>query len=195
MKRYKLLKDTPSLKVGMIFELHEDGRLFLREAEDCIAIPVFQKNDIDKFNEWFVEIKATDWKPKEGDEYWTIYNDGSIDANTWRDDCVDKERYNMNNCYHTEEDAKYAKELQIARTIIKRSSDFVPDWNDVNQGKWYVVYHHQKKRLLVIKVPSYVDSGAIAYYRTDDDARQAMEDLEPEYLLYFGIDPSDTDKG
>ena len=61
MKRYKLLKDTPTLKAGTIFEevvSDFDGLKGLARITPVGAktSPHFTIKDIDNFNEWFEEI-------------------------------------------------------------------------------------------------------------------------------------------
>ena len=194
MKHYKLLKDTPTIKAGTIFEevvsdFDELKELVRITPVGTKTVPQWTIQDIDNFNEWFEEVDKAGWKPTKGDEYWSIYNNGDIDKSTWNDDDTDKERYRMGNCYRTEEDAKHAKKVQIARTRIKRSSNFKPDWNDRDQAKWYVSYVHRYQQLFIsMALNSIIDDGAIVYYATEADTKQAIKDLEPEYLLHFGVE-------
>ena len=106
MKRYKLLKDTPTIKAGTIFEEivnMSDGTRELAVAvpgEDIPQDPQFTIQDIDNFDEWFEEMEEpTDsiyWKPNNGDEYWYI------------DDCAGEV---PESCYITDE--KRRKEWHI----------------------------------------------------------------------------------
>ena len=192
MKRYRLLKDSPDAKTGDIFQRKTDDAILVDiiykiDSEGIALAPTYHIEDITNFDEWFEEIDKAGWKPTKGDEYWTIYNNGNIDKSTWNDDCTDKERYKMGNCHRTEEDAEHAKKVQIARTKIRRSSNFKPDWNDADQIKWHVVYDHVNC-CLDIRVSYMVSEGAIVYYETREDTRQAIKDLEPEYLLHFGVE-------
>ena len=192
MKRYRLLKDTPTIKAGTIFEEVVSDFDKLKELVRITPLgaktsPQWTIQDINNFDEWFEKVEEADWKPKKGDEYWTVYEEGSISKSTWNDDCVDKGRYRMGNCHRTEDDAKHAKEVQIARTKIEQSSDFKPDWNDDNQEKWYVAYDHSEECLCVERC-FVLNNGAIVYYKTIEDTEQAMEDLEPDYLLHFGVE-------
>lgn len=191
MKRYKLLKDLPDAKTGDIFQRKTDdvtlvNIIYKIDSEEIALAPTYHIEDITNFDEWFEEINKAGWKPTKGDEYWTIYNNGSIDRSTWNNDCTDKERYEIGNCHRTEGDAKHAKKVQIARSKIKRSSDFKPNWDDADQIKWHVVYDHVNC-CLDIRVSYMVSEGAIVYYETREDTRQAIKDLEPEYLLHLGI--------
>ena len=183
MKRYKLLKDTVNCKAGTIFESKSEG-LYGNNGYGEIS---FAHGTINNFDEWFEEIKETDWKPKIGDTYWLIATDGMILRSKCDNFNIDNTRYEIGNYYRTKEDCEHAKKVQIARTKIRRSSNFKPDWNDVDQIKWHVVYDHVNC-CLDIRVSYMVSEGAIVYYETREDTRQAIKDLEPDYLLHFGVE-------
>lgn len=79
MRLYKLLKDTPTIKAGTIFEEVTSDYDELKELVRITPIgaktsPQFTIQDIDNFDEWFEEIQEpTDsihWKPKIGEVYW-----------------------------------------------------------------------------------------------------------------------------
>lgn len=46
------------------------------------------------------------WKPKEGDRYYIIGDDGDVVPDTWDGCDLDADRYNFGNCFRTEEEAK-----------------------------------------------------------------------------------------
>ena len=200
MKRYRLLKDLPYAKAGEVFERKthksEDGlsdydyleiRKRVRIGEDETRFGVKYNGFLNNFNEWFEEIKETVWKPKTGDTYRYINSDGIILLSRWSNDDLDNARYEIGNCYRTDKEAEHAQRVQIARTIIKQSSDFKPDWDDDNQEKWYVAYDHSEKCLCAERC-FVLNNGAIVYYKTIEDTEQAIEDLEPDYLLHFGVE-------
>ena len=189
MKRYKLLKDTPTIKAGTIFEERISDFDKLKELVRITPIgtktvPQWTIQDINNFDEWFEEIEEMEWRSK--NKYWYIADCGIVVCNAWRNGGVDNDRYEIGNCYRTEEEARYAKGLQIARTKIRRSSDFKPNWNNRNQLKYYVAYDYDNNCLYICAC-YYMDGGAIVYYKTKEDAEQAIEDLQPEYLLHFGV--------
>lgn len=183
MKRYKLLKDTVNCKAGTIFESKSEG-LYGNNGYGEIS---FAHGTINNFDEWFLEIKETGWKPKMHQEYWLITDGGVLSKTVWLDGILDNVRYTNGNCYRTKEDCEQAERVQIARTTIKRSSDFVPDWSDANQEKWYVAYDHSEKCLCAERC-FVLNNGAIVYYKTIEGTEQVMEDLEPDYLLHFGVE-------
>ena len=100
MRKYRLLKDTPALKAGTVFEL-KDGRLFLKESEDCVAISVFQKDGVNDFDEWFEEVREFGgWQPKGSKKYKYLNSSGKVDVDIFLSiSPIDQFRYSTGNCY------------------------------------------------------------------------------------------------
>lgn len=190
MKRYKLIKDLPTFKAGNIFYTSERGDLFYDDSNN--GIKAYSHKTLEKFpnilTDWFEEIKEMNWKPKIGDEYWHICTDGIILRSQWRNGSIDNGRYEIGNCYRTKEDTEHAKKVQIARTKIKRSSNFVPDWDNKCQEKFFVYLNHFAKYLDVGNTVSYNTIGQIVFYQTRKEAERAMEELKQEYFLHFGVE-------
>lgn len=190
MKRYKLIKDLPTFKAGNIFYISERGDLFYDDSNN--GIKAYSHKTLEKFpnilTDWFEEIKETGWKPKEGDKYWLINDFGNVCATYWTGDFIDNNRCELGNYYRTEADAEHAKKVQIARTKIKRSSNFVPDWDNKCQEKFFVYLNHFAKYLDVGNTVSYNTIGQIVFYQTRKEAERAIKELSQEYFLHFGVE-------
>lgn len=46
------------------------------------------------------------WKPEEGEPYWMINSNGTVDTYCWCDDPMDNSRFNFGNCFKTKKEAK-----------------------------------------------------------------------------------------
>ena len=101
MKRYKLLKDLPTIKAGEIFKEtvtgYNEKNLLVRIAPLNAKSPRLKVQDIDNFDEWFEEVKEpTDsihWNPMIGEKCFILENANIIptlftgklrDYNAWR---------------------------------------------------------------------------------------------------------------
>ena len=207
MKRYKLLRDLPTFKAGDKFFINEKGDLIAGTPEkpkenilgdgDFVSVyPVklvaYAKQTLDKFpnilTDWFEEIKedGVDWKPEKGQDYWYVTDLTEIYPRTWDNSDIDNQRWGIGNTYRTVEQAGHARNLQVARTKIRRSSDFVPDWSDSSQPKYCVYYDHKNKCLCHGMYYDF-NYGEIVHYATQEDVERAIEELEPEYLMHFGV--------
>ena len=193
MKRYKLLKDLPDAKTGDIFQRKTDDVtlvdiIYKIDSEEIALAPTYHIEDITNFNEWFEEIEEMEWRPRTTDKYWLVNTFGQVDFDFWDGGCIDNARYEIGNCYRTEKEAEHAKKVQIARTKIRRSSNFVPNWDNKCQEKFFVYLNHFAKYLDVGNTVSYNTIGQIVFYPTRKDAERAIEELRQDYFLHFGVE-------
>jgi len=194
--KYKLLKDTPTIKAGTIFEEivnMSDGTRELTVAvpgEDTPQDSQFTIQDIDNFDEWFEEIEEpTDsihWKPKYDDWYFYISDHGSVCSDIWNDNYTDNKRLAFGFVYRTMEEAEKARERRLAEVRLQRTSDFKPDFED-SRGGWVVYYNYKDKELYSYDT-DYDDSGETIRYATEEDSRKSIRENREDWLKYFGIE-------
>ena len=200
--KYKLLKDTPTIKAGTIFEEivnMSDGTRELTVAvpgEDIPEDPQFAIQDIDNFDEWFEEMEeptdSAHWKPKIAEKYFYINEYGDVEWEVWNDDDVDNRLMAMGLVYRTEEECERAKERRLAKVRLCKTSDFEPIFES-EYGGWIVYFDYENRMLDCAKVFS-CDRGELVHYATKEDAKKSIRENEQDWKIYFGIDPSDTDK-
>ncbi len=191
--KYKLLKDTPTIKAGTIFEEVISDFDELKELVRITPIgaktsPQFTIQDIDNFDEWFEEIKepvdSIHWKPKIGDRYWTSGNTG-VYSQVWGDDEFDRDRYESGKIYKTKEEGEKACERELAEVRLRRTSTFKPDFEN-GKGGWIVFYDYECETLAIFKIGCY-DSGEPVHYATREEAEKSIEENEQDWKIYFGI--------
>lgn len=193
--KYKLLKDTPTIKAGTIFEeivSMSDGTRELAVAvpgEDIPEDPQFAIQDIDNFDEWFEEMEeptdSAHWKPKIGEKYFYINEYGDVEREVWNDDDVDNRLMAMGLVYRTEEECEEARDRRLAEVRLRRTSDFKPDFENGNGG-WLVFYNYKHRKLDT--VPDFsIDSGEPVRYETIEDAEKSIEENREDWMIYFGV--------
>lgn len=190
--KYKLLKDTPTIKAGAIFQeivREVDGSKILKEY-DSNNKNTMLVSEIKNFDEWFEEIKEpTDnihWKPKPGEKHWYMDSDGDIYDNTFDGECLfRRRRFEFGNTYPTEEACRKAKERKLAEVRLQRTSNFEPDFEDC-RGGWVVYYNYKDKELYAYDT-DYDDSGEIVRYATKEEAEKSIRENREDWLTYFGI--------
>ena len=197
MKHYKLLKDTPTIKAGTIFEeivSMSDGTRELAVAvpgEDIPEDPQFAIQDIDNFDEWFEEIKEpTDsihWKPQRGDKIWYLDENGNTNFTYFdEDDSYHLSRFEFGNTYRTSQECEKARERRLAEVRLQQTSNFKPNFEDANGG-WTVYYSYKDKKLNSF-FAGYDDAGEIVCYETKEEAEKSIEENREDWLKYFGIE-------
>nr|DAG72475.1 MAG TPA: hypothetical protein [Caudoviricetes sp.] len=192
--KYKLLKDTPTIKAGTIFEEVASDFNQWKELVRITPIgaktsPQFTIQDIDNFDEWFEEIQEpTDsihWKPKYDDWYFYISDHGSVCSDIWNDNYTDNNRLAFGFVYRTEKEAQKAREHRLAEVRLQGTSDFKPDFENGNGG-YIVDYDYINKKLECCDC-FWNDSGEIVRYETKEDAEKSIEENREDWLIYFGI--------
>lgn len=193
--KYKLLKDTPTIKAGTIFEKVVRGVDGIKGS--AVVVPIgantdFQWTikDIDNFDEWFEEIEepldSIHWKPGHGDEYFWIDECGSILPGTfYRDSIYDQQRLTFGNVYRTEKEAEKARDRRLAEVRLRRTSTFEPDFKN-GRGGYVIFYNPEEKKLETHNVYCY-DYGEIVRYETVEEAEKSIKENERDWKIYFGI--------
>ena len=196
MKRYKLRKDTPTIKAGTIFEevvSDFDGAKELARITPVGAKtnPQWTIRDIDNFDEWFEEVEEpTDsihWKPRYDDgEYWIVNSYGLIVKRIWSDSIEDLNMYKLGFIYPTEEKCKKDRNRKLAEVRLRRTSTFTPDFEN-GRGGWFVAYNHLEGKLEYFQC-SWQDAGESVRYKTREDAKKSIKENEQDWKIYFGIE-------
>lgn len=192
--KYKLLKDTPTIKAGTIFEEivnMSDGTRELTVAvpgEDTPQDPQFTIQDIDNFDEWFEEIKepvnSIHWKPKIGDRCFILENANIRPAN-YTGMLRDYNAWRTGRVFRTEEECEKALDRELAEVRLRRTSNFKPDFKN-GKGGWMVYYDHGCETLAVCEL-DYYDDGEIVRYKTRAEAEKSIKENERDWKIYFGI--------
>ena len=195
MKYYKLLKDTPTIKAGTIFEEivnMSDGTRELAVAipgEDIPQDPQFTIQDIDNFDEWFEEMEEpTDsihWEPEVGEKYWFINEYSLVSERTWTDDSKDFNVHSIGGVFRTAQECMDYVHRRMAEARLQRTSNFEPDFKDC-RGGWVVYYNYKDKELYAYDT-DYDDSGENVRYATEEDARKSIKENREDWLIYFGV--------
>lgn len=191
MKRYKLKRDIPAFKAGEVFYLSDAGSLF-RESDN---VPVYGWTIIDKnpniLTDWFEEIKeSTRLMPDEDQKYYLLDSNGLVHGSIWADDSVDRIRFEIGNCFQTEEEAEQVIEYLKALAVVRgdATSKFVK-----GKGNWYVYYEADNNRLIVNSLYYQNNNGifGLPYFATKEDAQRSIGLHKKEWLTIFGVKEED----
>lgn len=191
MKRYKLLKDTPAFKAGTECYIEETGHMVpCRGISYAIVHKDQLENNPNILTDWFEEIKEpTRWKPEMHQVYRYINTDSSISGSTWTDDYFDDGRFEIGNCFKTEEEAKQVVEYLKALAVVRgdATTRFVK-----SRDNWYVYYDTDSNSLESSISRSMLDNGifGLPYFATREDAKRSIEQHKSEWLTIFGIEES-----
>lgn len=190
MKRYKLKRDIPAFKAGTECYIEEAGNMVPCRG---ISYTIVHKDQLEKnpniLTDWFEEVKEpTRWKPERYDEeYYYLENTGWICSDTWRDAVsIDHERFEIGNCFKTEEEAERVVEYLKALAAVRGDAT-----TEFTRGKsnWFV-YLDADHNSLHSTCSYYIYSKGVfglPYFATEDDARRSIELHKKEWLTVFGV--------
>ena len=189
MKRYKLLKDTPAFKAGTECYIEEAGNMVPCRG---ISYTIVYKDQLEKnpniLTDWFEEIKeSTRWKPEMDNEYYYIGNCGDVYNDDWISCDVDRNRFEIGNCFQTEEEAKRVVEYLKALAVVRgdATSKFIKGIDN-----WSVHYYAPHNCLDVADNSYLIKNGifGLPYFATREDAQRSIEQHKNEWLTIFGIE-------
>lgn len=189
--KYKLLKDTPTIKAGTIFEEVTSDYDELKELVRITPIgaktsPQFTIQDIDNFDEWFEKIQDNiHYRPRNGETVFCLNEEGDIYSFTFNDLLSHHKRLAFGFVYRTIEEAQKARERRLAEVRLQRTSNFEPDFEN-GKGGYIVNYDYIDKELDCFD-SSWNDSGEPVRYATKEEAEKSIEENERDWKIYFGI--------
>lgn len=179
MKRYKLLKDTPTLKAGTIFEEREssDGYKELGQVvtDGCLTRPWLTASEINNFDDWFEEIPEYKRRRAEiGDLYYFIDDSGNVTYKYDYDNLWDNYRHSTGNYGLVKKDLETKREYDIARQVLL---------DDAEGGKWkkdeknYFAHYDEEWSFDYIM---YYVPGVI-YFRDEESVEKSLEEHKEQW--------------
>ena len=186
MKRYKLLKDTPTLKAGTIFEERESSDEYKElgqvVADGCLTRPWLTVSEINNFDEWFEEIpeKHERWRGGRGDSYYFIDDEGAIRHEIDTNDDMDNYRYNAGIYGRTEQELKVKLEYDIARQVLLDDAEG-GKWVE-NGENWHAFYDTIAKTHIGMSGMSYYFSGVICF-KDEESLLKSLEEHKEQWEI------------
>lgn len=190
--RYKLLKDTPTIKAGTIFEEVTSDFNGLKELVRITPIgaktsPQFTIQDIDNFDEWFEKMKDNiHYEPRNGEKVFCLNEEGDIYSFTFNDLLSHHKRLAFGFVYRTKEEAEKARERRLAKIRLQQTSDFKSNFEN-GSGGWAVCCYRANKELYCVRIYG-CDSGEPVHYKTLEEAEKSIRENERDWKIYFGIE-------
>ena len=167
MKRYKLLKDTPTLKAGTIFEERESPDKYKElgqvVADGCLTRPWLTVSEISNFDEWFEEIpeKHERWRGGRDDDYYFINDEGVVCHEIDTNDGMDNYRYNVGIYGRTKEELEAKLKYDIARQVLL---DDAKGGKFIEGGKnWHAFYDTTSETYAIASGMSYYFPGVVCF--------------------------------
>lgn len=186
MKRYKLLKDTPTLKAGTIFEERESpdeykelGQVI---ADGCLTSPWLTVSEINNFDEWFEEIpeKYERWRAERGGRYSYLGNDGTVSFSEEFGDDIDDYRYSAGLYGRTKQELEAKLKYDIARQVLLDDAEG-GKW--IEDGKnWHAFYNTITETYVRMSGMSYYFPGVI-YFKNGENLYKSLKEHKKQWEI------------
>lgn len=123
------------------------------------------------------------WKPKNGEDYFYICIDFTIDSWENVDDDTDKRNFRIGNCFPTEERAEQvAKKMRLLLRLEQLHDmlcpDYVPDWEG-DRLKFQIYFSHSQGEYGK-SCSTGIESPCMVVFDTEENAEKAAEILNKE---------------
>ena len=123
------------------------------------------------------------WKPKDGEDYFYIGIDFTIDSLENVDDDTDKRNFRIGNCFRTKERAEQVAEkmrllLRLEQLHDMLCPDYVPDWEG-DRLKFQIYFSHSQGEYGK-SCSTGIESPCMAVFDTEENAEKAAEILNKE---------------
>ena len=127
------------------------------------------------------------WKPEDGEDYFYIGIDFTIDSWENVDDDTDKRNFRIGNCFPTSERAEQVAEkmrmlLRLEQLHDQLCPDYVPDWEG-DRLKFQIYFSHSQGEYGK-SCSTGIESPCMAVFDTEENAEKAAEILNKEMKKY-----------
>ena len=121
------------------------------------------------------------WEPRDGDNYYCIFDDGFIHEVRWHGYNMHNDRLSIGNVFRTKEEAKFEVER---RKVIAELKQFTCKYSSIREN-WLISYDVRKRRVKFICSNSLRDFGL--YFESVEVCEKAVntvgEDRIKKYLF------------
>lgn len=129
------------------------------------------------------------WKPKHGESYYYIADDGCIYEETWTGDKEDIYRWETGNCKQTEAECEFKREKAKVETALE---NFAKEHNEpIEDGKnyrFFIVWAYEEQEIGIRLVIFY--KGSNIYFSSKEIAEAAVKEVGEEKVkkYYLGVE-------
>ena len=131
------------------------------------------------------QVEQTKEFPRDGDDYWYIYDDGDVFSTFYNNNHIDRYRQTMGNIFQTEEQAEFSVEkMKVEAELRKFSRPF-----DEDDNNYFIELSMFDKTLTVDDDECWQIQGVI-YFESTEKALQAIESVGKDRIkkYIFGVE-------
>lgn len=133
------------------------------------------------------------WKPKNGDEYWYIDDDGCAWFSNWDEKYgPHKLKWEIGNVFPTKEATqkhrdKFKSIQRVKEYIAEHSEEFTPDWDIGHQDKFTIIYNYEDEKFVAMPFCLVQTYWPFQYLASEKDAQKVIDNCEADLKVIFDI--------
>lgn len=166
----------------------------MKQQEITEKIKRLQK-ELEETKEELNKIRTKErFTPATNENYYFISRYTLIDCDNFNpNSCQDKTRYENYNCFQTKEEAYEKVDAETNEIFIKRKLEGIAkrlndgeeiDWNDHEQGKFFIGYDHNVQRLDVTSALIFETQGTV-YCLSENFLEEAIKEIGQQKLIDY----------
>lgn len=124
------------------------------------------------------------FKPKNKQVYWYILDGDTIRSEWWNNYPVDRDYYEIGNCFSSRESAEDAvRTLRLIQKARELQDGFIPDWEDMLQNKYSVRFFTGDIEISVCQLHN--EASMFGYWEHRHACEQFVKDNYEELVWFF----------
>ena len=143
------------------------------------------QDEIKSLKQRIAELERQQEFPRDGDDYWYVYDDAEVMLVVWYGDDYDKCRASIDNVFKTKQQAEFAVEkLKVEAELRKFSRPFkYGDWN-------FEILWNNHENNIELDWSGYVVRQSVIYFESGEVAEKAIEAVGEERIkkYIFGVE-------
>lgn len=132
------------------------------------------------------------WEPKEGEEYFFYYGDGSVCSAKNQGYKTDENFIQISNCFRTKELAEkhveYLKALtRVRKYIAENGLYWEPDWSNRDQIKYFLMFDFRSNTFESDWAHNLKRFSPIDYFKSIEDAKKVIKACNADLRIIWDV--------
>lgn len=165
---------------------------FIKELGKIVDGNQLIVDELDKLKSLYEQLKSEveeefEHPFKKYEQYWLVDSQGDVNVFRWDSEFFDQPRYEQGHIFKTKQEAERERDKRALLTRFRQfrdkcNGDWKPDWNDMEEGKYYIVIHSTIGQCHVEEALLENAMSQFGYFKNLNDCLRAIQLFEDEII-------------